>query len=77
MDEVLMRKKTSNFKRYNLVIPEDLFAEVQKLADSRGVSVVDIFRQFTKLGLLAYKVADHGGNVIIRENQAEQRIVFL
>lgn len=42
----------SNMKRYNFVMPSELFDQVQTLADSRYVTVAEILRTFVKLGLL-------------------------
>ena len=65
-------------KRYNLVLPEDLFTALQELADQRQTTVVDLIRRFIKLGLIAAKVEDTpGAALIIREGDTEQRIILL
>ncbi len=65
-------------KRYNLVLPEELFNAVQELADERQTTVVDLIRRFIKLGLIAAKLEDTpGAALILREGDSEQRILLL
>ena len=65
-------------KRYSLVLPEDLFAALQELADTRQTTVVDLIRRFIKLGLIAAKIEDTpGAALIIRDGDSEQQIIFL
>lgn len=42
-------------KRYTLVIPQELYDEVEKLAKDEGVTVIEILRLYIRLGLLASK----------------------
>ncbi len=65
-------------KRYNLVLPEELFAKVQELADERGVTVVEILRRFIKLGLLVAQSEDSlDSTFIIREGESEREVILL
>ena len=65
-------------KRYNLVLPEDLFNEVQRVADSQHTTVVELLRRFIKLGLLATKVQQTpGAALLIREGEHEREIILL
>ncbi len=65
-------------KRYHLVLPEELFNEVQRLADERGTTVVDLLRRFVKLGLLTAEVeATPDAQLVIREGDREQRLLLL
>jgi hypothetical protein len=65
-------------KRYNLVIPDELYQEIEVVANERKTSVVDIMRQFIKLGLLAAKIEKvPGGALMIRENGKYQRIILI
>jgi hypothetical protein len=65
-------------KRYNLVLPEDLFIEVQKVADNRHTTVVEMLRRFIKLGLLAIQLEEKpGAALLIREGDTERQIVLL
>jgi hypothetical protein len=71
-------QQAPGLKRYNLVLPEDLFTALQELADKRQTTVVDLIRRFIKLGLIAAKVEDTpGAALIIREGDTEQRIILL
>jgi hypothetical protein len=65
-------------KRYSLVLPEELFNEVQELATREHTTVVELMRRFIKLGLLAFKVQETpDAALIIREGSSEREIVFL
>ena len=63
-------------KRYHLQIPEGLFAEVERVAKRRGVTIVDVLRQFIKLGLLvADKTENSKAELLIREGESTTRLV--
>lgn len=65
-------------KRYNLVLPEVIYSEVEKIAESRGTTVVEILRKFIKLGLLAVKVEETNGSaLLIREGDNTREIILL
>lgn len=65
-------------KRFNLNMPAELFDELQKLADERGVTPTDLLRQFAKLGLLIAKTEkDPNSQLILREGDQERIIVLL
>ena len=64
-------------KRYNLVIPEALFAEVEAIARRRQTTVVAIMRQFIKIGLLADRIEqDDNMDLLVREG-GETRIITI
>lgn len=69
---------SQGLKRYNLVLPEELFCEVQRLAERRHTTVVDLLRKFIRLGLLVAN-AEESSNAtfIIREGDKEQQLVLL
>jgi len=65
-------------RRYNLVLPEDLFHGVQQLADRRDTTVAELMRRFLKLGLLVSEVSDTPGSaVVIRQGGKEREILLL
>lgn len=65
-------------KRYNLVIPEIVFAEVQAIADERQTSVVDILRRFIKLGIMADGIDKNpDASLVVREGDIEKIIILL
>ena len=73
-----MTEKITSLKRYNLVLPEELFNEVEKIANKRQTTVVDILRRFIKLGLLATQIEESpDGALLIREGNVERQIVFM
>lgn len=66
-------------RRYSLVLPEDLFQQVQQLAESEQTTVVELLRRFTKLGLLVTEIQrTPGASLVIRQpDNTEQRLVVL
>jgi hypothetical protein len=64
-------------KRYNLVLPESLYHEVQSLANKEHTTVIDLLRRFIKLGLLVTKLTqDENASLIIREGDKEREIIL-
>jgi len=73
-----MTSKKNALKRYNLVLPEELFDEIQQIADNRQTSVVDILRRFIKLGLLADQIErSPDSGLFIREGNIEKHIILV
>lgn len=62
-------------KRYSLVIPTELFNEVQTLADSQHMSVVEVLRYFIKMGLFIIKTPNC--KVVVKEDSKEREITFI
>ena len=64
-------------KRYNLVLPYDLYTEVESIATEEQSTVIDAFKRIIKYGLLAYKVMkDPSSQLIIREGDTDREIVL-
>lgn len=67
-----------SIKRYNLALPEEVFNQVQALADKDHTTVVEIIRKFIRLGLLVTRAQESGeGVLIIRQGDVEQRVIIL
>lgn len=65
-------------KRYNLVLPADLFTEIQRIAERDNTTVVEVFRKFIKLGLLADQIGnDPDSSLLIREGDQETKLIFI
>ena len=72
-----MSSVQKTLKRYNLAVPETLYTELQKAAETRHTSVVELLRRFIKLGLLALDVERTPGSALfIREGDHEREILF-
>jgi hypothetical protein len=68
----------SDLKRYNLVLPEELFAELERMAVKRHTSVVEVLRRYIKLGLLVEQIDERpGAELLIREGERERQIVLI
>ncbi len=73
-----MDSSPNKVKRYNLAIPEELFNEVQRIADQRQTTVVELLRKFIRLGLIAIQAEENPDMaLIIREGDKEREIMFL
>jgi len=60
------------------VLPEELYQELQALADHRHTTVVDLLRRFVKLGLLVAKAEESPDMAfILREGDKERELVLL
>jgi ATP-dependent Clp protease ATP-binding subunit ClpA len=71
-------ERDKGLKRYNLVLPEDLYQQVQALAERDNTTVVEVLRRFIKLGLLATRVSEAPDSaLIIREGGREREILML
>ena len=64
-------------KHYNLVIPEELFAEVEAIANRRQTTVAAIMRQFVKIGLLAVRIEEDPNMDLLVQEGEETRVVKL
>jgi hypothetical protein len=65
-------------KRYNLVLPQELFDEVQRIAAERHSTVVEVLRQFIRLGLLvAQAEQDPNAAFIYRQGDKERAIMLV
>lgn len=65
-------------KRYNLVLPEELYEEIQKLAEEEQTTVVELLRKFIKLGLLAVNIEKNpNAELVIREGGREKQLILL
>ena len=65
-------------RRYTLVLPEELFGQVEQLAETEHTTVVELLRRFTKLGLLAADIQKQpGAALLIRDGQGERQILLL
>lgn len=65
-------------RRHSLVLPEELFQQVQTLANDEQTTVTDLLRRFTKLGLLIMETQrTPGSSIVIRQGATEQQLVVL
>ena len=69
---------SSGLKRYNLVLPEELFNELHNLAERRHTTVVELLRKFIRLGLLVAKADESPDAVfLLREGDKERQLMLL
>ena len=61
-----------DIKHYQMEMPAELFEEIQNLADSKGVTVVAIIRQFISLGMLVMK--DPDTTIILKKGDTQREI---
>ena len=73
-----MAANAEKLKRYTLVIPDELYNEVQEIANQRHTTVVDLLRRFIKLGLIAIQAGENPDMaLIIRDGDKEKEILLL
>jgi len=74
----MIKSSKDALKRYNLVLPTELFDELQQVADKRHTTVVEVLRKFIKLGLMAVQIDENpSAALLIREGKTERQIVIL
>ena len=74
----LSRSKRPNLVRYNLNLPQELYDEIQAVAEARQTTVIEVLRQFIRLGLLAVKLEDKPNSAhILKEGNVERQILML
>lgn len=66
----------SDTKRYNMVIPAELFNELQTVADKNGTTVAELLRRFIKLGLVAISMEGKDG-LYIKEGESTRQLVLI
>ncbi len=72
-----MAKRSNELKRYNLVLPTELYNDIKQAADKENTTVVDLLRKFIKIGLLVLETQEEPGSaLIIREGDTEQQILI-
>ena len=69
--------KTAGVKRYNLVLPRDLYDEVSREAEKRGATFIELMRKFIQIGLLTLKVQeDPNAALILREGDTDSKLLI-
>ena len=72
------RERRRQGRRDSLVLPDELFAEVERLAERQQTTVVELLRRFTRLGLLATQLQERpDAALLIREGGTERQILLL
>ncbi len=70
-----LRRTTS---RYNLTLEVRLYAELQEIAASKGITFVELMRKYIKLGLIVSALEDKpGSQLIIRTGDTEKEIILI
>lgn len=73
-----MPKTKIHNKRYNLSLPQNLYDELDLIAEKKQTNIADIIRSFIKLGMIVNKLEDDpNASFIIRENDKEREIILL
>ncbi len=58
--EVGRQVRRTGVHKYQAVLPDPLWEELQSLADANYTTVADLIRRFVKLGLLAADIEESG-----------------
>lgn len=75
--QLLNQAKPPDIKRYNLALSEDLYREVEQLANREHTTVLEIIRRSVKLGLIAARTQAAGGSLLLRQGDREREIILL
>lgn len=64
--------------RYQLSLPNDLFAGIQAIAFHHQCSTLEILRRLIKYGMLVYNIVqDPKARLIIKEGETEREIILV
>jgi len=66
-----------NTVQYKINLPEDVYKELQKMADENNVKVSDLLRKGVKWQLLLGSVKRNNGQVLIKRDQASSPIEII
>jgi hypothetical protein len=72
----MTEKVSHELKHYYAHLPEDILKQVQEVASIRQVSVTELLRRFTRLGLEAERSFDRGGKLIKREDGKDTELLL-
>jgi len=73
-----MKNNPPKDTRYNLVLPKDVYEEVKTVARERNTSVLEVFKQFIRIGLMVVAIGKSPDkHLIIREGEQEREIIIL
>ncbi len=71
-DRIDVPAEEQGVKRYNLVLPMQIFNRLKAVAEEKDDSVVTVLKQFIKLGLLVVELEKNpDAELIIREGDQE------
>ena len=71
------KPKAADSRRFQVLLPDELLAEMQAIASREHTSVVEILRRYIKLGLLIDRVNRDGGKFLIRENNIDREVLMV
>jgi hypothetical protein len=70
--------KRTKMKRYNLVLPNTLFDEVQALANKEDIPILELLKRCIKIGLVVIKLYQSpNASLIVREGERERELILL
>lgn len=65
-------------KRYNLALPQELFDELQGIAEDQCTTVLEVIKKFIKIGLISVNIQkDPDSKLIIRQKDKERELAFI
>jgi hypothetical protein len=77
-DRKVASGKRGGMRKYLLVVPENLFEEIEQIAENRQTTVVDIMRRFLRLGVITAKIEENpDAGLYIKEGEMEKEIILL
>jgi hypothetical protein len=70
--------KLESLQRYQLSLPDELYKEIQEIADKEHMTLLETIRRLIKYGLLVFKLLRKPDTrLIIREGTSEREIVLV
>lgn len=65
-------------QRITVTLPKDIKERMDAVADSQNTSFAALLRRFAQLGLLAYDLAEKGGEngIVVRQDGRDRLVTF-
>lgn len=71
------RFKIVEKKRYSLVLPIDIWDELEKVAAENGTTIIELIRRYLKLGLLVSQAEKKHQALLLRDDDKREEIRLL
>lgn len=75
--ETHLEKNKQEQVRYNLILPAELYKDILRSAESRGMKVVDMMRLLMKISVwVLHELDTPGTKFVLKNGDSEREIVF-
>lgn len=66
-----------DIKRYSLALPSSTYNKIKEVAQEEEKTILQIFKEFLKIGLYVYECQKEGKRVVIEDGKKRKEIFIL